>query len=438
MKKTLAMVMIFALMVVIFSIPAFALTGQWNAFSYEVKKNGELTITKFDWDAYGDEDVYIPKMIDGYTVTEIGSWAFSDKEKEPSNTSDCYGNEVSVIIPDTVTTINSYAFFCTKISTMNIPSSVKQIGEGAFAGCCNIRKFSVDSNNTRYATIDGVLYGKVEKELISYPSSLSDLNSEITIPEGIISISPYAFYRLGWDIAVYDSINLPSTLEKIGHHAFYKTSVSCIHPTDSIHDDYGTYVVIPESVKDVGESAFELADDAVLSEGYEYIDISHSKLTVLPKRVFANACNGYSVELPSSLERIEEEAFAHYEPSSFLSLTIFDNASNLISIGNKAFYNIAFEHDTLNLPSSLTSIGDQAFYCDYESMRVLNIPSSVTEIGDNICNRENVDIQAEDGSYAYFWASQNGYTMSRDNESTDWLTSDGEDGETEDTSWLGN
>ena len=46
MKKAITMVLIIALMAVGISTPAFALTGQWNAFSYEVKKNGELCMPK--------------------------------------------------------------------------------------------------------------------------------------------------------------------------------------------------------------------------------------------------------------------------------------------------------------------------------------------------------------------------------------------------------
>ena len=52
---------------------------QSGLFTYTLKGNGTAVITGFDWDANGNNDVYVPRMIDGYTVSEIGPFAFSDK-----------------------------------------------------------------------------------------------------------------------------------------------------------------------------------------------------------------------------------------------------------------------------------------------------------------------------------------------------------------------
>lgn len=48
-------------------------------FTYSLKGNGTAVITGFDWQRNGGKDVYIPRMIDGYTVTEIGAYAFSSE-----------------------------------------------------------------------------------------------------------------------------------------------------------------------------------------------------------------------------------------------------------------------------------------------------------------------------------------------------------------------
>ena len=229
MKKNIILMVGLMLVSAIFCMPAFALEGKYGPYSYEVKKNGDLKITAFDWNLYGDEDVYIPKMIDGYSVTEIGDSAFSNAKSKA----------VAVIIPDTIVTIGEKAFFETSITTMHIPASVLSIGDGAFAGCKNIRQFSVDSSNARYAQIDGVLYNKIDKELVAFPNN----NYDFSIPEGIVSIAPYAFYQSNLGI-----IYPPSTLISIGAYAFKSSKIGGFGIKRNIELSY---------VINLGENAFE-------------------------------------------------------------------------------------------------------------------------------------------------------------------------------------
>lgn len=144
MKKWLIRVLLGVLaLIVVYTSSAFADEDYKSGlFTYKIKGNGTAVITGFDWKANGDKDVYIPNMLDGYTVTEIGSEAFA------------YGREdVVVIIPNTITVIGDKAFIGSSITSAHIPASVQQIGAGAFADCDEIRQFSVDPSNTVYTTI---------------------------------------------------------------------------------------------------------------------------------------------------------------------------------------------------------------------------------------------------------------------------------------------
>lgn len=442
MKKTFSVLFVAVMLAAMFCQPAFALTGKNGAFSYEVKKNGDLKITEFNWSTYGKEDVYIPKMIDGYSVTEIGDRAFAGTGSY----------DVAVIIPDTIVSIGEQAFFETNITTIHIPSSVKSIGVGAFAGCKNIRQFSVDSANARYAQIDGVLYNKIDKELVAYPNRWGDFQ----IPDGILSIAPYAFYKSeAW------TITAPPTLDSIGAHAFQEADIRGFGEKGSI---------IIHSISSIGEGAFEscgdvkcisLADTKVETipndcfKGTWIAPHSHNQGHKMEKGIFLpetlisigdyafyafpaynqNSPSGDAdiISIPSSVQIIGKYAFSGYKCVEQLS---FSDNSSLKTISDYAFKDtkLSVLIRKLELPDGLETIGTGAFHESDGYTYELVIPSSVKSIGDNICDRTKVNITAKEGTYAYFWAVENGYTLTLSSD-TDWLNGSGDE-QQEDTSWL--
>ncbi len=70
-----------------------------------------------------------------YTVTGIGRAAFAD-----------YKNFKYVKIPETVVTIEEYAFFRTQLVEAKIPSSVLYIGDRAFGWCKHLRRIHLPQN----------------------------------------------------------------------------------------------------------------------------------------------------------------------------------------------------------------------------------------------------------------------------------------------------
>ena len=70
------------------------------------------------------KNIVIPSEIDGTPVTSISDNAFSGKAV------------TSVVIPDSVTTIGWFAFYCCSyLDSVSIPASVNTIGYGCFDGC---------------------------------------------------------------------------------------------------------------------------------------------------------------------------------------------------------------------------------------------------------------------------------------------------------------
>ena len=131
-KKWLLTLVGLLVLLTVFSVSALAEGGkQSGLFTYEIKGNGTACITKYDWANNSGQDVYVPRMLDGYTVTEIGDYAFSDESIFSATdipSGDLLGDEVVIVLPDTVTVIGKQAFFWTKITACNIPASVQKIG----------------------------------------------------------------------------------------------------------------------------------------------------------------------------------------------------------------------------------------------------------------------------------------------------------------------
>lgn len=172
-------------------------------------------------------EIIIPSEHNGKPVISIGEWAFSS----------CRDDLIRVVIPSTVTSIDSHAFSgctglvgivipngvtsvgekafndCTKLICIAIPSSVTSIGDQAFSGCTSLESITVDPYNTKYASQDGILYDKNATTLIHIPNAIA---GAVTIPYGVRSIEDGAFS--GCDGLT--RITIPDSVTKIGASAF--------------------------------------------------------------------------------------------------------------------------------------------------------------------------------------------------------------------------
>lgn len=295
----------------------------------------------------------------------------------------CYAtgkSEISFVIPDGVTNIDTYSFYdSTKLISITIPNSVKNIDSCAFENCYKlaevINKSSLDikRNNASYGNVssyavevhkgtskiinvnDYLFYTyKGKNYLITYIGNEETLvlpekyNNEVyiineyafadctkltsvTIPDCITEINSYTFY----DCTGLKSITIANSVTEIGNYAFY----GCTNLFD---------VSLPNSISYIGTGAFSgcsSLESITIPEGvkriYDY--------------VFKDCQNLTNIVIPDSIISIGGQAFSNC--TNLVSVTIGDGVTEIYS---KAFSNCT-NLTSIVLPKSLTSIGDNAF-----------------------------------------------------------------------------
>ncbi len=325
------------------ALPAMADNARTSGdFTYIVSESGNITITGIDNEKC-DSNLIVPDVLDGYTVTAIGDKAFMNAP----------------------------------ITTINIPASIESIGAGAFANC-PLNQFIVSPENETFTTIDGVLYNKTTKTLVSFPME-KDVSGEITIPDGIVAIGDYAFYiepvpnhdvdgRTGTPykrnkVERFDkrytskhriySIEWPSTLRSIGDYAFYGRDFQSEYVGATASSPYDhNYFLIPASVESIGAYAFSycrftLPEESAISNSYT-ITLAKGLNTIgigcFKDAVIDNddASATYTVSLGSNITEIADYAFCGfsavslYEGTDIMTIKLPESAKN---IGSSAFEN---------------------------------------------------------------------------------------------------
>ncbi|MDE6083101.1 MAG: leucine-rich repeat protein [Muribaculaceae bacterium] len=339
------------------------------------------------------------------SVTEIGDHTFRG----------CSGL-TSVTIPNSVTSIGDYAFSnCSSLTSVTIPNSVTSIGGGPFAQCRNLNEIRVEAGNEYYCADNGALYNYNKTCLIQCPAA----KTEFEIPTSVTEIGDGAFYgcyltsltiptsvtEIGESAFKYcnslTSVTIPNSVLSIGNSAFENctslTSVTIPNSVTKIGESAFsgcrslTSVIIPNSVTSIGNYAFsnchsltsvtipnsvtEIGKDAFWwCNSLTSVTISNS-VTEIGEDTFRYCTSLTSVTIPNSVTKIGNFAF-----SDCRSLTSVKIPNSVTEIGLDAFNN-CFNLTSVTIPNSVTEIGDEAFD-DCSSLTSVIISNSVTSIGD--------------------------------------------------------
>ncbi len=278
------------------------------------------------------------------SVTSIGSYAFYN----------CT-SLTSVTIGDSVTSIGYYAFrYCTSLTSVTIPDSVMSIGEHAFAYCKKLTSVTIPDSVTSIG---------------DFAFCDCDSLTSVTIPDSVTSIGGWVFSDCTslTDITV-DADNTAYCSE-VGV-LFNKSKTELIqYPVGNARTSY----TIPDSVTSIGNSAF--SDCTSLTS----VTIPDS-VTSIGGAAFSDCTSLTSVTIGDSVTSIGDYAFSWC--TKLTSVTIPDSVT---SIGEYAFYSCT-SLTSVTIPDSVTSIGERAF-CDCTKLTSVTIPDSVTSIGEGAFSR---------------------------------------------------
>ena len=227
-----------------------------------------------------------------------------------------------VVIPEGVQEIGEGWFKRCKAKSVTIPKSVKRIGPDAFCDCLQLARVTF-APGSGLEEIGHGCFSASSIERIVIPKGLEKVPDrafsscrslkEVTFEEGsrLNAIEEYAF----WGCTALAKIDFPEGLKGIGKNAFYccerLKGVQFPDGLERIRERCFSYsglvrLVLPTGVSEIGAGAFQNCKQlkrARLREG------SSSVLGRLKAETFAGCENLEIVEIPNSVERIEEDCF---------------------------------------------------------------------------------------------------------------------------------
>ena len=315
-KQRITCLIISVITLILSLITHFTIRNYPGIYSFKIIDDG-IEITDYRYKLRDkfynrhETELVIPSKIMGKEVKVIGKKAF-------------YGHEFdSVIIPDTVEIIESYAFTGARIKTLTLSNNVKIIGESAFLYC--------------------------------------ELN-DLILPNSLEEIGDYAFSFNSWNYTV-DHINVPKSVKKIGHSVFDYIEVICLEG---------------DSVINTGKLPFYHAGNLVYYESIAYkfdniVYALHKDKTATIAYVNKDNKNFKILENLTYNNEVYTITSIGRESCSNIKVEELIIPSSIKTIGYMAFRNNQ-ELKNIYIPSSVTEMGNYVFFnCQNVTITIENL-----------------------------------------------------------------
>lgn len=320
---------------------------------------------------------FIGLNVSGDQPIELPSWV---EKIAPNAFQGCKGG-LKLELPQSITEIDASTFEnCEQLEEITIPSSVKSIGSKAFYGCSNLRKLYFNAENC------------ADMESSHTFAECTSLN-EVVFGETVVRIPGYLLMKC----TGLTKATIPESVAEIGESAFSGTGL--------------TEIMIPESVISIGEYAFHNCENLTTlyyNAGFcsEVINLFTGctslanvnfgeTVTKIPSYFLYNCSGLKQINIPNTITEIGESAFSHTGltsitiPSTITVLglgafasctdltTVYFNSKNCNASGNvfngcNSLKYVEFGDEVIKIPASLFAFSS--------NMERVKISESVIEI----------------------------------------------------------
>jgi BspA type Leucine rich repeat region (6 copies) len=397
--------------------------------------NGAITITGYTGNP---TSLDIPSMTNGLPVTSIGDYAFFDCTSLTSvtigtnvtsigdsaffwctsltnitipnsvitigDTNDAWGvfrccfSLASVTIGSSVASLGDWAFrYCSSLTSVRIPNSVTSIGEGAFGCCDSLTAITVDTRNSFYSDLDGVLFNQNLTTLVQYPGGIA---GAYTVPNSVTSIGDSAFVGCSRLTGVCFEGSAPtfganvfSYLQEGEFGPRWVWDPATVFFLPGTTGWSNSFAGLPAFLWDpLSQAGYSITNGTVTITGYTGSGgawtipstISGLPVTSIGSCLCASLIN---VTIPSTVTNVAGGAFSGC--TSLTAITVETNDAAYSSLDGVLFDKSQTtliecpdgKAGAYTIPNSVTNIGSSAF-SGCTSLTTITIPDSVTNIDD--------------------------------------------------------
>ena len=263
------------------------------------------SVTNIDYAAFNSGGLKSISVAAGNPCFTAVDGVLFDKSKDILKCYPSAKTSSSYSIPSGTKKVEWSAFaMCSRLQSITIPASVDSLEANPFVQCEGLMTLKVNSNNTRYKSVNNMVLSKDGNVIIAVPGGLS-------------------------------SVTIPSSATKIGSQSFE----CCLRLVS---------ITIPDSITEIGYEAFGACTNlrsVVISKNVRNIDDG----------AFCFCCSLEELKLPSGLTSIGHEAFQACQKLKSVNLP-----DGLSEIGVAAFEG-CISLQEITIPESVCEIGYLAF-----------------------------------------------------------------------------
>ncbi len=291
--------------------------------------------------AFYENDALAKISYDGNQITELLEYTYYGCD----SLNDFNGNEsFRVILPESITTIEDYAFAnCVGMESLDLVN-VTSVGDYAFYMTKLMNKLDLRTLNS------------LGEHAFDHAEGLL----EVILPASLTEVGTYAFAN------TYALENLTILNEVLSDYMFYKSTQKALNPMEleipAIVVSFGNYIFAEATNLEKVTMHASMSEVAAQDGKYMFKDCSNLReanftsgsIIILKEGTFQNASSLEAFALPETIVTIEDYAFDSTD------LEAIEIAQSVVTIGKYAYRNNAGVRE-LNIPANVKHIGYAAF-----------------------------------------------------------------------------